>query len=125
MWCPYGYNLVLLRGCRRSFRLRLRSFFHLLGCAAVITRSSGLNSRSLRSRGCLRQIEEQVYQDRATLQELKRWFDGLQIGLFTRQQVSRDLMRMPSISVQELCVVSNIECGDRDMEFMAMLKDKY
>ena len=71
----------------------------------------------------VRQIEEQVYEDRATLQELKRCFDGLQVGLFTREQVSRDLMRMPSTSVRELCVVSNIECGDRDVEFMAMLKD--
>ncbi|KAJ0803171.1 hypothetical protein HanPI659440_Chr03g0136921 [Helianthus annuus] len=59
---------------------------------------------------CSRQIEEQVYEDRATLQELKRCFDGLQVGLFTREQVSRDLMRMPSTSVRELCVVSNIEC---------------
>ncbi|KAJ0469126.1 hypothetical protein HanIR_Chr14g0704501 [Helianthus annuus] len=71
----------------------------------------------------VRQIEEQVYEDRATLQELKRCFDGLQVGLFTREQVSRDLMCMPSTSVRELCVVSNIECGDRDVEFMAMLKD--
>ena len=63
----------------------------------------------------VRQIEERVYEDRATLQELKRCFDGL--------QVSRVLMRMPSTSVRELCVVSNIECGDRDVEFMAMLKD--
>ncbi|KAJ0888849.1 hypothetical protein HanRHA438_Chr09g0406581 [Helianthus annuus] len=70
-----------------------------------------------------RQIEEQVYEDRATLQELKRCFDGLQVSMFTREQVSRDLMRMPSTSVRELCVVSNIECGDRDVQFMAMLKD--
>ncbi|KAF5819134.1 hypothetical protein HanXRQr2_Chr02g0074151 [Helianthus annuus] len=62
---------------------------------------------------------------RATLQELKRCFDGLQVGLFTREQVSRDLMRMPSTSVREPCVISNIECGDRDVEFMAMLKDIY
>ncbi|KAF5763591.1 hypothetical protein HanXRQr2_Chr15g0682051 [Helianthus annuus] len=72
---------------------------------------------------CSRQIEEQVYEDRATLQELKRCFDGLQVGMFTREHVSRDLMRMPSTSVCELCVVSNIECGDRDVRFMAMLKD--
>ena len=57
----------------------------------------------------VRQIEEQVYEDRATLQELKRCFDGLDVGLFTREQVSRDLMRMPSTSVRDLCVVSNIE----------------
>ncbi|KAM0057440.1 hypothetical protein Hdeb2414_s0005g00158201 [Helianthus debilis subsp. tardiflorus] len=71
----------------------------------------------------VRQIEEQVYEDRATLQELKRCFDELQVGLFTREQVSIDLMRMPSTSVCELCVVSKIECGDRNVEFMEMLKD--
>ena len=37
--------------------------------------------------------------------------------------MSRNLMAMPSTSVRDLCVVSNIECGDRDLEFMAMLKD--
>ncbi|KAF5757443.1 hypothetical protein HanXRQr2_Chr17g0826761 [Helianthus annuus] len=60
---------------------------------------------------------------RATLQELKRCFDGLQVGMFTREQLSINLMRMPSTSVRELCVVNNIECGDRDVEFMVMLKD--
>ncbi|KAM0012476.1 hypothetical protein Hdeb2414_s0002g00068321 [Helianthus debilis subsp. tardiflorus] len=68
-------------------------------------------------------IEEQVYEDRANLQELKRCFDGLEVSLFTREQVSRALIRMPSTSIRELCVVSNIECDDRDVEFMAMLKD--
>ncbi|MFS7974840.1 hypothetical protein Hanom_Chr10g00873501 [Helianthus anomalus] len=43
----------------------------------------------------------------ATLQELKRCFDGLHLCLFTRDQVSRNPMAMPSTSV----------------EFMAMLKD--
>ncbi|KAJ0621399.1 hypothetical protein HanIR_Chr01g0008161 [Helianthus annuus] len=71
----------------------------------------------------VKHIEEHVYEDRATLQELKRCFDGLQVSLFTREQVSRNLMQMPSTSVRELCVVSNIERGYRDMEFMAMLKD--
>ncbi|KAJ0623363.1 hypothetical protein HanIR_Chr01g0031021 [Helianthus annuus] len=71
----------------------------------------------------VKHIKEQVYEDRATLQELKRCFDGLQVGLFTREQVSRNLMWIPSTLVHELCVVSNIECGDRDVEFMAMLKD--
>ncbi|KAJ0663792.1 hypothetical protein HanPSC8_Chr13g0567251 [Helianthus annuus] len=71
----------------------------------------------------VKHIEEQVYEDRTTLQELKRCFDGLQVGLFTREQVSRNLMRMPSTAVRDLCVVSNIECGNRDVEFMAMLKD--
>ncbi|MFS8020996.1 hypothetical protein Hanom_Chr16g01422301 [Helianthus anomalus] len=66
---------------------------------------------------------EKGYEDRATLQELKRCFYGLQVGLLTREQVSRNLMRMPSTSVREHCVVSNIECGDRDVEFMVMLKD--
>uniref|UniRef100_A0A251V7U4 Uncharacterized protein n=1 Tax=Helianthus annuus TaxID=4232 RepID=A0A251V7U4_HELAN len=60
---------------------------------------------------------------RATLQELKRCFDGLHLGLFTRDQVSRNLMVMPSTTVCDLYVVSNIECGDRDLEFMAKLKD--
>ncbi|KAJ0482312.1 hypothetical protein HanIR_Chr13g0652521 [Helianthus annuus] len=32
-------------------------------------------------------------------------------------------MRMPSTAVHDLCVVSNIECGNGDVEFMAMLKD--
>ncbi|MFS7954711.1 hypothetical protein Hanom_Chr07g00633731 [Helianthus anomalus] len=59
----------------------------------------------------------------ATLQGLKRCFDGLHVGLFTREQVSRKLMRMPSTSVRDLCVVSNTECGDKDVEFMVMLKD--
>ena len=71
----------------------------------------------------IKQVEDQVYEDRATLQELKRCFDGLHLGLFTRDQVSRNLMAMPSTSVCDLCIVSNIECGDRDVEFMAMLKD--
>ncbi|KAJ0752936.1 hypothetical protein HanPI659440_Chr09g0330061 [Helianthus annuus] len=71
----------------------------------------------------VRQIEEQMYEDWATLQELKRCFDGLQVGMFTREHVSRDLMRMPSTSIRETCVVSNIECSDRDVQFMAMLKD--
>ncbi|MFS7938819.1 hypothetical protein Hanom_Chr05g00444211 [Helianthus anomalus] len=58
----------------------------------------------------IKRVEDQVYEDRATLQELKRCFDGLHLGLFTRDQ-------------RDLCVVSNIECGDRDLEFMAILKD--
>ncbi|KAJ0485719.1 hypothetical protein HanLR1_Chr14g0533861 [Helianthus annuus] len=70
----------------------------------------------------IKQVEDQVYEDKATLQELRRCFDGLHFGLFTRDQLSRNLMAMPSTSVRDLCVVSNIECGDRDMEFMAMLK---
>ncbi|MFS7937502.1 hypothetical protein Hanom_Chr05g00428311 [Helianthus anomalus] len=65
----------------------------------------------------------QVYVDRATLQELKRCFDGLHLGLFMRGHVSRNLMAMPSTFVRDLCVVSNIECSDRDVEFMARLKD--
>ncbi|KAF5760428.1 hypothetical protein HanRHA438_Chr16g0765241 [Helianthus annuus] len=73
----------------------------------------------------IKQVKEQVYADRATLQELKMCFDGLHLGLFTRDQVSRNLMAMPSTSVRDLCVVSNIECGDRDVEFMAMLKDMH
>ncbi|KAJ0654451.1 hypothetical protein HanOQP8_Chr15g0595121 [Helianthus annuus] len=92
----------------------------------LMEESGGLHRAMLCcSRFCsfYQQIEEQVYEDRATLQELKRCFDGLQVGLFMREQVSRNLMRMPSTSVRELCVVSNIECGDRDVEFMAMLKD--
>ena len=32
----------------------------------------------------IKQVEDQVYEDRATLQELKRCFDGLHLGLFTR-----------------------------------------
>ncbi|MFS8004549.1 hypothetical protein Hanom_Chr13g01227171 [Helianthus anomalus] len=70
------------------------------------------------------QVEDQVYADMATLQELKRCFDGLHLGLFTRDnQVSRNLMAMPLTSVRDLCVFSYIECSDRDMEFMAVLKD--
>ncbi|KAJ0707558.1 hypothetical protein HanLR1_Chr09g0319851 [Helianthus annuus] len=71
----------------------------------------------------IKQVKDQVYEDRATLEELKRCFDGLHLGLFMRDQVSRNLMVMPSTSVRDLCVVSNIECGDRDVEFMAMFKD--
>ncbi|KAJ0489084.1 hypothetical protein HanHA300_Chr12g0439991 [Helianthus annuus] len=71
----------------------------------------------------IKQVVDQIYEDRATLQELKRCFDGLHLGLFTRDQVSRNLMVMPSTVVRNLCVVSNIECGDRDLEFMATLKD--
>ncbi|KAJ0599348.1 hypothetical protein HanIR_Chr03g0103851 [Helianthus annuus] len=71
----------------------------------------------------IKQIEEQVYADRATLHELKRCFDGLQLGLLTRDQVSRNLMVMPTTSVRDLCVASNIECGDRDLEFIKKLKD--
>ncbi|MFS7979750.1 hypothetical protein Hanom_Chr10g00931361 [Helianthus anomalus] len=58
---------------------------------------------------CSRQIEERVYEDRATLQELKRCFDELHVDLFTREQVSRNLMRMPSTSIRDLCVVGNTE----------------
>ncbi|MFS7893597.1 hypothetical protein Hanom_Chr15g01409761 [Helianthus anomalus] len=72
-----------------------------------------------------KQIEEQVYADRSTLQELKRCFDGLHLGLLTRDQVSRNLLAMPMTSVRELCVASNIECGDTDLEFMTKLKDIY
>ncbi|KAM0016363.1 hypothetical protein Hdeb2414_s0029g00705711 [Helianthus debilis subsp. tardiflorus] len=71
----------------------------------------------------IKQVEDQVYEDRATPQELKRCFDGLHLGLFTRDQMSRNLIAMPSTVVRDLCVVSIIECGDRDLEFMAMLKD--
>ncbi|KAF5803764.1 hypothetical protein HanRHA438_Chr06g0284371 [Helianthus annuus] len=60
---------------------------------------------------------------RSILQELKRCFDGLHLGLLTRDQVSRNLMAMPTTSVRDLCVASNIECGDRDLEFMTNLKD--
>ncbi|MFS7976701.1 hypothetical protein Hanom_Chr10g00895521 [Helianthus anomalus] len=70
----------------------------------------------------IKQVEDQVYADMATLQELKRCFDGLHLSLFTRDQVSRNQMAMPLTSVRDLCVVSNIECGDRDVEFMVMLK---
>ncbi|MFS7975536.1 hypothetical protein Hanom_Chr10g00881751 [Helianthus anomalus] len=75
--------------------------------------------------GCSRKIEEQVYEDKATLQELRRCFNGLHVGLFTREQVSRNLMRMPLTSVRDLCVVANTECSDRDVEFMVMLKDMH
>ncbi|MFS7998613.1 hypothetical protein Hanom_Chr12g01155981 [Helianthus anomalus] len=71
----------------------------------------------------IKQFEEQVYADRAILQELKRCFHGLHLGLFMRDQASRNLMMMPSTSVRDLSVVNNIECGDRDVEFMEMLKD--
>ncbi|KAJ0536885.1 hypothetical protein HanIR_Chr09g0446651 [Helianthus annuus] len=63
----------------------------------------------------IKQIEEQVFANRSTLQELKRCFNGLQLGLLTRDQVLRDLRAMPTTSVRDLCVASNIECGDRDM----------
>ncbi|KAJ0453230.1 hypothetical protein HanHA300_Chr15g0588021 [Helianthus annuus] len=102
----------------------IKTLLHSFG--TLMEESGGLHRAMLCcSRFCsfYQQIEEQVYEDRATLQELKRCFDGLQVGLFMREQVSRNLMRMPSTSVRELCVVSNIECGDRDVEFMAMLKD--
>ncbi|KAJ0616410.1 hypothetical protein HanRHA438_Chr02g0088711 [Helianthus annuus] len=59
----------------------------------------------------------------ATLQELNRCFDGLQLGLLTRDQVLRNLMAMPTTSVRDLCVASNIEFGDRDLPFMTRLKD--
>ncbi|MFS8002530.1 hypothetical protein Hanom_Chr13g01203151 [Helianthus anomalus] len=55
------------------------------------------------------QIVEHVYEDRATLREVKICFYGLHVGLFTREHAPRNLI--------------NIECGDRDLEFMAMLKD--
>uniref|UniRef100_A0A251UC54 Uncharacterized protein n=1 Tax=Helianthus annuus TaxID=4232 RepID=A0A251UC54_HELAN len=42
----------------------------------------------------IKQVEDQVYEDRATVQELKRCFDGVHLGLFTRDQVSRNLMVM-------------------------------
>ncbi|KAM0066699.1 hypothetical protein Hdeb2414_s0002g00052111 [Helianthus debilis subsp. tardiflorus] len=71
----------------------------------------------------IKQIEEQVFADSSTLQELKRCFNRLQLGLLTRDQVSRDLMTMPTTSVRDLCVASNIECGDRDMEFMRKIND--
>ncbi|MFS7984251.1 hypothetical protein Hanom_Chr11g00984321 [Helianthus anomalus] len=71
----------------------------------------------------IKQVEDQVYEDMAILQELKRCFNGLHLGLFTRDHVSGNMMAMPSTSVRDLCVISNIECSDRDVEFMAMLKD--
>ncbi|MFS7957764.1 hypothetical protein Hanom_Chr07g00670241 [Helianthus anomalus] len=37
--------------------------------------------------------------------------------------VSRNLMAMPTTSIRDLCIASNIECGDRDLEFMTKLKD--
>ncbi|KAM0066686.1 hypothetical protein Hdeb2414_s0002g00051951 [Helianthus debilis subsp. tardiflorus] len=73
----------------------------------------------------IKQIEEQVFADSSTLQELKRCFNRLQLGLLTRDQVSRDLMTMPTTSVRDLCVASNIECGDRDMEFMRKINDTH
>ena len=71
----------------------------------------------------IKQIEEQVLADRSTLQELKRCFNGLQLGLLTRDQVSRNLRAMPTTSVRDLCIASNIECGDRDLEFMRKIND--
>ncbi|MFS8034858.1 hypothetical protein Hanom_Chr17g01586111 [Helianthus anomalus] len=71
----------------------------------------------------IKQIEEQVYADRATLQELKRCFYGLQLDLLLRDHVSTNLMAMSTTSIHDLCVASNIECGDRDLEFMIKLKD--
>ncbi|MFS8018443.1 hypothetical protein Hanom_Chr15g01392111 [Helianthus anomalus] len=71
----------------------------------------------------IKQIEEQVFADRSTLQELKRCFNGLQLGTLSREQVSRDLRAMPTTYVGDLCVLSNIECGDRDFEFMTKIKD--
>ncbi|MFS8004366.1 hypothetical protein Hanom_Chr13g01224911 [Helianthus anomalus] len=73
--------------------------------------------------GFIKLIEEQVYADKATLQELKRCFDGLQLGVLTRDHVSRNLRAMPTTSIRDLCVASNIECGDRDLQFMTKLKD--
>ncbi|MFS7999699.1 hypothetical protein Hanom_Chr12g01169491 [Helianthus anomalus] len=32
----------------------------------------------------IKQIEEQVFADRSTLQELKRCFNGLQVGMLSR-----------------------------------------
>ncbi|KAF5819040.1 hypothetical protein HanXRQr2_Chr02g0073121 [Helianthus annuus] len=32
-------------------------------------------------------------------------------------------MTMPTSSVRDLCVASNIECGDRDLEFMRKIND--
>ncbi|KAJ0784708.1 hypothetical protein HanLR1_Chr01g0034881 [Helianthus annuus] len=113
----YREKSDVLQQLRRDLCI-LETLLHSSG--TLMEESGGLHREML---CCSRQIEEQVYEDRVTLQELKRCFDGLQVGLFTREQVSRDLMRMPSTSVYELCVVSNIECGDRDVEFMAMLKD--
>ncbi|MFS7905361.1 hypothetical protein Hanom_Chr01g00046751 [Helianthus anomalus] len=71
----------------------------------------------------IKQIEEQVYADRATLQELKRCFDILQFGLLIKDQVSGNLREMPTTSICDLCVASNIECGDRDLRFMTKIKD--
>ncbi|KAJ0888921.1 hypothetical protein HanRHA438_Chr09g0407351 [Helianthus annuus] len=71
----------------------------------------------------IKQIEEQVFADRATLKELKRCFNGLQLGLLTRDQVSRDLMYWPTTSVRDLCIASNIDCGERDMDFMRKIND--
>ena len=71
----------------------------------------------------IKQIEDQVLADRSTLQELKRCFNGLQLGLLTRDQVSRDLRAMPTTSVRDLCVASNIECGERDLEFMRKINE--
>ncbi|MFS8001171.1 hypothetical protein Hanom_Chr13g01187121 [Helianthus anomalus] len=70
----------------------------------------------------IKQVEEQVYADRATLQELKKCFDGLQLGILTRDQVSRNLMEMLMTSIRDLCVTSNIECGDKDLEFITKPK---
>ncbi|KAM0063326.1 hypothetical protein Hdeb2414_s0003g00089681 [Helianthus debilis subsp. tardiflorus] len=42
----------------------------------------------------LMQVEDQVYEDWATVQELKRCSDGLHLGLFTRDQVCRNLLVM-------------------------------
>ncbi|MFS7957765.1 hypothetical protein Hanom_Chr07g00670251 [Helianthus anomalus] len=50
-------------------------------------------------------------------------FDGLQLGLLTRDHVSGNLMAMLMNSVCDLCVASNIECGNRDLEFMTKLKN--
>ncbi|MFS7935021.1 hypothetical protein Hanom_Chr05g00398491 [Helianthus anomalus] len=84
--------------------------------------STSLQSDDLKQ-GFIKQIEEQVYADKATLQKLKRCFRGLQLGLLTRDQVSKNLKAMPMTSVRDLCVANNIECGDRDLEFMTKLKD--
>ena len=71
----------------------------------------------------IKQIEDQVLADRYTLQELKRCFNGLEVGLLTRNQVLRDLRAMPTTSVRDLCVASNIECGERDLEFMRKINE--
>ncbi|MFS7952898.1 hypothetical protein Hanom_Chr07g00612291 [Helianthus anomalus] len=95
-----------------------------MNSSALSLNSDGLEWTTSSSNAILLQLKSKSYADKITLRELKRCFGGLQLGLLTRDQVSRNLRAMSTTPARDLCFAGNIECGDTDLLFMTKLIDR-